>query len=90
MIRSKYEAVKLNGEPRINLTRQYQPSNQLFFDTLKNKLKELIAKTKEEDNPSVDEYLPALFGVLEGRDGLVDPMLILTDHFGSELENLKI
>lgn len=45
---------------------------------------------KEGDSPNVDEYLPLIFGTLEGSSGLVDPMLILTERFGQGVESLKI
>ena len=66
----------------MNLSRKYEPRNHVFFDTLKTKLQELISNHKEGDNPAVEEYVPVIFGALEGSSGLVDPMLILTEHFG--------
>ena len=67
----------------MTLTRQYQPSNHVFFDVLKTQLKDLIGRLKEGDNPAIDEFLPVIFGVLVGSSGLVDPMLILTEQFGA-------
>jgi len=89
-VKVKYEAVKENGEPKLLLTRQYQPINQIFFDSLKSKLIEVIRNFKEGDNPAIEDFIPVIFGVLEGSSGLVDPMLILTEQFGSGIENLKI
>lgn len=42
----------------------------------------LLNNLKEGDNPAIDEFLPIIFGVLEGSSGTVDPMLLLVEHFG--------
>lgn len=34
--------------------------------------------------------MPLVLGVLEGTSGTVDPMLLLIDHFGHSIENIKI
>lgn len=34
--------------------------------------------------------MPLVLGVLEGTSGTVDPMLLLIDHFGHNIENIKI
>jgi len=50
----------------------------------------VIRNFKEGDSPAIEDFIPVIFGVLEGSSGLVDPMLILTEQFGSGIENLKI
>ena len=90
IIRLKCQSLKEAGEPRISLLRQYAPTDRILYDTLKEKFTSLLANLKEAENPNIDEFWPLILGNLEGSSGTVDPMLLLTDHFGQAIENLKI
>ena len=56
-----------------------------MFSTLKNKLKDLVSTLEGADTLSIDEFLPVIFGILEGSSGSMDPMLILAEQFGEAI-----
>lgn len=50
----------------------------------------MLKTAKEGTSTNIDEFLPLIFGMLEGSSGTVDSMLLLTEIFGAEIENTKI
>ncbi len=89
-VRSKYNSLKESGELRLVLTRNYKPTDELLYQQIKLRLQDYAKQVKENEAQNIDEFLPILMGNVEGRPGSADPMLLLIEEFGPNIENIKI